>query len=316
MQMCHRIFVLICINLFVCLAYGGVCQDGIKDAGEACDDGNQYAYDGCDPFCQIEDASEDVWLCSSVENALSVCCPTLVHPVSQVKMCTCKDVVQPVETEGFTINPSCTKRDINECHIQGICHAKAICVNYDGRNSSDTYACQCPVGWHGDGVSTCDIHMYETNFKIVDFDVVEVDSSVVIEELRTNTVIPSYVPVERISTDWGPYYDGTLITRRFNGAETGVEIIVTIVSETFDDMNNLTASINMTNLPPEYVVLSVPTSTVLVSGRGVVSTILSGFTVDSVIYVADRNQWDIDCRYVADIPNTLTSPFISKVYYL
>jgi hypothetical protein len=126
-------------------------------------------------------------------------------------------------------------------------------------------------------------------------------------------VIPADVLVERISTEWGPYYGGALATRRFSGPETGVEIIVTIVSETFDDMNLLTSNINMTNLPEDYVVLSVPTSTVLVSGRGVVSTILSGFTVDSVIYHADRNQWDVDCRYVADIPNTLTSPFLSKV---
>jgi cysteine-rich repeat protein len=293
--------------------HGGVCQDGIKDVTEACDDGNHFSYDGCDPYCQLEDVSQDIWLCSNVDGAQTVCCPTLVHPVTQEKVCSCANVVQPAASEGFTINPSCNKRDINECHAEGICHAKAICRNYDARNSSDTYECLCPAGWNGDGVSTCDIHTYETNFKIVDFDVVAVDSSVVVQELRDQTVIPSYVPLGRISTETGPYFAGPLAARRFIGAETGVEIIVTIVSETFDEMNNLTANINMTNLPSEYVVLSVPTSTVLVSGRGVVSTILSGFTVDSVIYHADRNQWDINCRYVADIPNTLTSPFISKV---
>jgi hypothetical protein len=92
-----------------------------------------------------------------------------------------------------------------------------------------------------------------------------------------------------------------------------VEIIVTIVSDTLALMNTLTAMIDLNVLPVQYTVLSAPTSTVLVSGRGVVNTIMSGFTVDSVIYIAATNSWEIDCRYVANIPNTLTSPFISRV---
>jgi cysteine-rich repeat protein len=119
---------LLCMSTFVCLVYGGTCQDGIKDASEECDDGNQYSFDGCSRTCLIEDPTEDVWLCTTAENALSVCCLTLVHPVSGVKMCSCADVVQPVASEGFTITPTCLKRDINECHVPSVCHPK-VCIS-------------------------------------------------------------------------------------------------------------------------------------------------------------------------------------------
>jgi hypothetical protein len=78
-------------------------------------------------------------------------------------------------------------------------------------------------------------------------------------------------------------------------------------------MNNLTSAIDMDVLPSEYVMLTAPISTVLVSGRGLVNTILAGFAVDSIVFSSDTNSWEIDCRYATNMPNTITSPFVSKV---
>jgi cysteine-rich repeat protein len=213
------------ILLMVGSTLAGVCQDGILDADEGCDDGNRYSGDGCDRLCRIEDPSQDVWLCSTVANVKSVCCPTLVNPVSLEKVCDCRGAAQPSASWGFTITPTCTKRDIDECNVAGLCNDKATCMNQDGTQSNNThsftYMCECPTGWNGDGVTTCDIHTYQTNFKIVDFDVVSVDSSVVIQELKDSVTVPADVSIDRISTTVGPYYGGPLASRRFVGSVTG-----------------------------------------------------------------------------------------------
>jgi cysteine-rich repeat protein len=292
----------------------GVCMDGLLDAGEECDDGNAILLDGCSTTCEIEDPSESVWLCSTVANALSVCCPVLINPVTFEKVCDCGAAVQPVESMGFTITPQCTKRDINECNTNnGNCHVKATCTNYDAAvNSLETYECICPPGWNGDGVSECDINTYDTDFKVVQYDVTTVDGSVVTNHLQSSGVIPQSVAIEKILSKVDPFFFANP-QRRLLATQTGVEITVTIMSASFEAMNNLTASINMTALPAPYTMRSAPVSTVLVSGRGLVNTMLGGFAVDTIIFNSVANTWEIDSRYVPNIPNTIASPFISKI---
>jgi cysteine-rich repeat protein len=202
----------------------GVCQDGILDSDEECDDGNRYSRDGCDRLCRIENPLEDVWLCTTVLGAKSECCPTLLHPVSGVKTCTCAGIAQPALSDGFSVTDNCQKRDIDECNGGGgLCHEKARCINHDATDVQGLlFTCECPTGWNGDGYTTCDINTYETNFRLVDFNVVSVDSNVVIQQLRDSVVIPASVDLEDISTTSELYFGGSpVISRRFAPTDTG-----------------------------------------------------------------------------------------------
>jgi hypothetical protein len=110
-----------------------------------------------------------------------------------------------------------------------------------------------------------------------------------------------------------PHFLDALHVRRLLATQTGVEIAVTIMSDSYSAMNALTTSINLSVLPLAYTITSMPLSTVLVSGRGHVNTVQEGFGVDSVVFSSTTNRWEIDCRYHTDISNTITSPFLSKI---
>jgi cysteine-rich repeat protein len=294
-----------------CVFVSGICPDGVKEVGEECDDGNLYSYDGCSRTCIIEDPSESTWLCTTLDNVTSSCCPVLVHPVTLAKTCTCTDHAS-YNTLGFEVTPNCFKRDIDECNVAGVCHAKATCINYDASvdNPMGTFTCACPTGWIGDGFSNCDVHSYTTKFKVGQLGVESVVSGTVIANLQGGGVIPSSISLAAITTDASPYF-GTPDQRR--ARVTGVEIIITILSENTTVMDAVTQSINMTALPSEYIALGGALSSVLVGGQGLINTLLSGFAVDSVVFSSEKNTWEIDCRYVSAIPNTITSPFVSKI---
>jgi cysteine-rich repeat protein len=311
----HIVVMIVVVNILTRVTATGVCMDGVKDIDEQCDDGNNILLDGCSTTCELEDPFQSIWKCSTAEDVLSVCCAVLVNPLTLEKVCECATAEQPTVDMGFTITPQCTTRDIDECNTdKGHCHTKANCVNYDAAvDSIKTYECVCPPGWHGDGILTCDIQTYQTGFKLVDYDVESIDADALTTELQSGGVIPPDVNVGKIKATVASYFFSKRNDRRLLPTQTGVEITMTIISDSVDAMNSVTANINTTALPSEYTLSSAPVSSVLVSGRGLVNTMLGGFAVDDIVFSSKTNTWEIDSRYVTDIPNTITSPFISKV---
>jgi hypothetical protein len=209
----------------------------------------------------------------------------LRHPISLTNVCSCAGYnaeFYDFETLGFTITDGCEKRDIDECQVVGMCHPRATCVNHDmtKEGANIKYQCVCPTGWTGDGVSSCNLHTYNTKFRLA-----RQDTSVA-------TFLESTVRRDMIE---------------------GVEITVTIASVSEMEMESLTALVDLSLLPVQYTKLSDPISDVLMGGRNVLPTMLSGFAVDQVVFDATKNTWEIESRYTSKIPSTIISPFISKV---
>jgi cysteine-rich repeat protein len=244
-------FLKLSIILLMVTSVSGECSDGVLDVGEGCDDGNSFNFDGCNVSCVVEDVSESTWLCTTVPNELSVCCLVMINPVTLDKVCGCTDAVQPDVSMGFSIAPECTKRDINECNVNnGGCHEKANCINYDAATDPlTTYECICPPGWLGDGVTRCDINTYDTVLKLVEYNVASVDTGVVKTDLLTSGVIPGTVVSDDIIVSQDAYYMDQPLhvipanntgNRRLLATQTGVEITVTIMSD----------SVEVIRLPP------------------------------------------------------------------
>jgi cysteine-rich repeat protein len=306
---------------------GGVA-DGVRHVDEECDDNNGLNGDGCNSLCKLEEPG--YWLCTTVAEQTSVCCEKLVNPIDLSDVCTCVGITQPAIGEGYTITDRCDKRDIDECNHEdgGQCFATATCVNHLGQDGAQTHECVCPPGWHGDGTTICDLNTYVTEFSVVDRTVTTVDVNAVVVLLKSSNVIPASVTdVHAVSTLY--YGDAGLNTTRRDlilaadvapsrhllgdGSTTGVEITFTMMSDTAAAMDILTAAINVTLLPPQYAVTLNPQSTVLISGRGAVNTMLGGFGVDSIDYDAAQGTWEIEARWEPDVQDTVASPFISRL---
>jgi cysteine-rich repeat protein len=149
-----RTLVIICI---VCATLvHSTCMDGILEVGEQCDDGNAYSSDGCNTECQLE--NEIKWFCSGDVGTTTKCCVKLINPFLNEEVCDCETVEQPPAELGWTITPSCLKRDIDECNINyGDCLENAICnnINVVTHPSSETHSCTCPGNMIGDGKTMC-----------------------------------------------------------------------------------------------------------------------------------------------------------------
>lgn len=140
-------------------------MNGLKEGTEECDDGNSFNGDGCDNTCQLEDPSQSTWLCTTVENQLSVCCAALTSPASGNKTCSCLGETSAIV--GSYITPSCELLDTDECATpNGYCHPNAVCENLDSRLGQGSHNCHCPPGMVGDGITTCDTYTYTTVFEV------------------------------------------------------------------------------------------------------------------------------------------------------
>jgi cysteine-rich repeat protein len=133
------------------------CGDSVINSPEECDDGNTYNADGCDKDCRLE--SSDLWFCTTDVTGKTNCCPPLTNPLDRSTVCSCADIVQPSEDNGYTVTPMCRMRDIDECNTDnGRCLPLSICQNYDVvlDPESPTHACDCPPGQLGDGMISCE----------------------------------------------------------------------------------------------------------------------------------------------------------------
>jgi cysteine-rich repeat protein len=135
-------------------------MDGVLENNEECDDGNHYNLDGCSTQCVLENPG--MWLCNTSLDMRTECCARLVNPVTELEVCSCAEVEQPSEREGFTITKACLKRDIDECNTDnGNCLVTATCRNIDVVKNADphkyplTHMCECPPNTIGDGITIC-----------------------------------------------------------------------------------------------------------------------------------------------------------------
>jgi hypothetical protein len=94
---------------------------------------------------------------------------------------------------------------------------------------------------------------------------------------------------------------------------SGIQITVTIYSESAAVMSNVTSSINVSSLEGSgFEVSSPPTSIVNQDATEPTVATSVGFRVTSVQFDDRTSQWLVDIRYTSTSPNTLTSLYISK----
>jgi hypothetical protein len=94
-----------------------------------------------------------------------------------------------------------------------------------------------------------------------------------------------------------------------------LQITVTIYSDSKEVMSNVTSAINITVLQGTgFVVLALPTSYVnpFQDGAEPVVAKSTGFKITAVQFDDVSGQWLVDVRYTPEIPNTITSMYISK----
>lgn len=96
---------------------------------------------------------------------------------------------------------------------------------------------------------------------------------------------------------------------------TGIQITVTVYSQTQDGMSNVTSSLNTSALESSGFQVTIPPTNVIdpyQDGAEPTVTYSAGFKVTAVQYDDATSQWLVDIRYTSSIPNTITSLYISR----
>lgn len=304
------------------------CGNFHLEAGEQCDNGPSPG-DGCSASCTFEDSSGTgagpEWVCTtSAPLATTSCCPSLQNPVSHEYVCSCAGYTSP--KPGVTVKSDCTIEDVDECRTDnGGCADNAVCVNHVSTlTTNSTHECICPPGMVGDGVARCDIYVYQVTFTMAvqGITVFDVNEAVIIQSFLTNGVFPQGTTVDDVTLHVTEYSGSFGGVRRL--LATGVEIQTTLETNSSLDMQNAVNNIDtdaaassiqgvfgndtvveMTQPPTQQVVT-------VDQAFGTVSTVLTGFQVDSVVYDNVKWEWIIRARYVDGAPNVITSMFMSK----
>ncbi len=281
------------------------------------------------------------------------CCPAKLNPVTKNLVCNCKN--QASDNPGYLTGDDCRKVNINECLTgAATCHRNAVCDDRDAIvNSSLLYECICPPGLVGDGVDKCDVIQFETKFALEQpgTTVSEFDKDAFVNMLYAsgavpNTVEPDKVKVTVTETNARRRMRRLLASEggdddnvqqksiaasdvRVVGMDTttiqasgrsllqssGIQITVTIFSESKELMSNVTSSVNTEVLQESgFQVTQVPTNIVNPYQDGNEPTVAysTGFKVTAVQFDDKSGQWLVDVRYTESIPNTITSLYISK----
>jgi cysteine-rich repeat protein len=298
--------------------FNPTCSNGILDAGEECDDSNQFVNDGCNLSCRLENST--TFLCVNVTaQGPTECCPALVNPVTQQKVCDCAD--QVTDNAGYIISRDCKKVNVNECVMgTSVCHRNATCFDKDAAlNVSQRYECICPPGMIGDGITSCSVFSYETRFSVVKRGVSldSFDRAAFKMVLGSRLVVLSWVAENRISIMYSEYTSSGTTGRRLLQATQSpdTQIDVSIFSETVGEMNNITQSTNASLLLDSGYEVSSPASSVTNNFNNAdepTADVSPGFQVESVQFDDKTAQWNVNVRYTSAIPNTITSLYLSK----
>lgn len=177
--------------------------------------------------------------------------------------------------------PKNRKVNINECFAgTANCHRNAVCNDLDpsANASSPFYDCVCPPGLVGDGVATCDLPQYQTQLVLEQpgTTVNEFDANAFKDMLYSSGAIPADVDPTRVFVTAEeplgmgrrrmrrlleePSGDEEIVVRMHesegqDGGTTrkllqsgGIQITVTIYSESQSLMSNVTSAINTTAL--------------------------------------------------------------------
>lgn len=260
-------------------------------------------------------------MCTDTELARSECCPTRVNPITLQRTCSCFG--QGSGNPLYVVWPDCTLHDVNECSAEpGPCAGKAVCMNYDGTATSPGFECQCPPGMVGDGVTRCDVYVYETSMTILarGLSFSSFSETSTIDALMQPGVLPAGTERSDIIIEATLY--SAPQQRRLLQSEEGVQIDIVILSDSSQEMQAMTAGVNtesvLTGIENLYTVtasvLTEPTSVIKTvdSAFGPVNTVLPGLKVANIVYNDTAWEWVVNMHYTANMPNTLTSPYISK----
>jgi cysteine-rich repeat protein len=250
------------------------------EVGEDCDDGNAFNNDGCSTTCQLEDSSGSregsQWVCSAEVNKKTVCCRSLINPVTGQFVCDC--ATQTSTYEGYYVTPQCVKKDVDECaNNNGGCMPEATCENLNGVFELGTRNCRCPTGMNGDGVSRCDLLIYTTRLTLSIENVSPQAMTIqqITAALYASSVVPLSVDSAHLTVELADYdisgVASTLLT-------------VVMISESQADMQTLTTNeVSLLNISYVYTgktvsVIQPPISIIdtVDSAYGALKTTLSG----------------------------------------
>lgn len=207
--------------------------------------------------------------------------------------------------------------NINECFNGAAnCHANAVCSDKDATlNASLLYECICPPGMAGDGVTTCELVQYQTQLKLEQpgTTVQEFDEAAFKSMLYSTGAVPATVDPSSVYVIVSDSASGGAARRLLQASGSGIQITVTIYSESQELMSNVTSSINTDALQSSgFVVTEPPTNVVYQDGNEPTVVQSTGFRVTAVQFDDRTSQWLVDVRYTHNVPNTLTSLYISK----
>lgn len=297
-----------------------VCGNYVQEPGEECDNG-PFSGGGCSSSCTVEPG----FLCVLEPFKESVCCAEHTNPFTNEKVCNCDNVTS--EYHGMFVKSDCSLEDHDECAANnGGCALGALCINEEATPTSNvTHKCVCPPGMVGDGISRCDIYVYQVSMKfaVQGASVFDFDEDLIKQNFIDNGVFPASVTKEDLTLTLSPYSGEFSGVRRLL-QEQSTEAEVIVETDSPEQNEAVSSSVNMEQAlnsldegvdgdqtiemtqPPTQVVLTVD------QAFGAVTTVLFGFTVDSIRYDNVAWEWILRARYVENAPNVITSPYLSK----
>lgn len=304
-----------------------VCGNSLVDPGEQCDDGNNWSGDGCSRTCSFEDITGTSqgpdWVCDVPALGRTVCSRSYLNPITGQFVTSCAG--QASDNPGYTVRArDCVLEDVNEClnGTYGGCIRTAVCVNFDRVTGNTTHECRCPPGLNGDGVKRCDNKVFKTSLELEAFGLTlsSFDENVFRAQLFSANLVPPGIPSGNVQFEFVEKAQSA-VRRLMQTSGSVLSIKVIIISDSQDQMNNVTTATDSDGLAVLVADLFNATTSVVSYASSLVQTIdqifgpvnvfLSGFQLNNIVYNSTSLEWLIRVKFV-ETPNTLTSLYVTK----